>query len=152
VILTVLLALKKPNTSEIELIDLKMDLIKQLLNSQIPKEKIRALMNFLKHYVRFSKENSIIFEKKLDQFTGKTYPMGIEQFLLQRAENQGILKGEKRGEKIGEKRGELIGELKSKVEVIRNAHMNGASIEFISKIVNLPIEKIRQILDELGLE
>jgi predicted transposase YdaD len=74
--------------------------------------------------------------------------MGIEQFLLQRAENQGILKGEKRGEK----RGELIGELKSKVEVIRNARINGASIEFISKIVNLPIEKIRQILHELGLE
>jgi predicted transposase YdaD len=78
--------------------------------------------------------------------------MGIEQFLLQRAENQGILKGEKRGEKIGEKRGELIGELKSKVEVIRNARINGASIEFISKIVNLPIEKIRQMLDEMELE
>ncbi len=55
-------------------------------------------MNFLKHYVRFSKENTFIFEKKLEQFTGKTYPMGIEQFLLQRVET----KGEKKGEKYGD--------------------------------------------------
>ena len=66
-------------------------------------------MNFLKHYVRFSKENTFICEKKLEQFTGKTYPMGIEQFLLQRAETKG----------------EKYGDIKRLKDVIRNARLNG---------------------------
>jgi predicted transposase YdaD len=152
VILTVLLALKKGQTEELELIDLKMNLVRDLLKRQIPKEKIRALMNFLKHYVRFNKENTLIFEDKLEQFTGKTYPMGIEQFLLQRAENQGIAKGEKRGEKRGEKKGKLEGRVEEKNEVIRNARMKGLSIEIIADIVRMLPEKVRQILDEMGIE
>ena len=66
--------------------------------------------------------------------------MGIEQFLLQRAENQGIAKGEKRG-KLDEKK-----------DVIRNARKKGLSIEIIADIVQLPPEKVRQILDKMRIE
>jgi predicted transposase/invertase (TIGR01784 family) len=148
VILTVLLALKKSDENELELTDLKMDLVKHLLKQDISKKKIKALMNFLQHYVRFNKENSSIFESKLEQITGKTYPMGIEEFLLQRAEDRGIAKGEKRGEKIGEQRTEL----KMRSEFIRNTRLKGLSIEFIADILNLPVEKVRAILDEMGIE
>jgi hypothetical protein len=92
---------------------------------------------------RFNKENTFIFEEKLEQFTGKTYPMGIEEFLLHRAE----MKGEKRGEKRAEKEFQ-----RERASVIRNARLKGLSIELISDIVNLPAEKIRQILDEMGIE
>jgi predicted transposase YdaD len=137
VILTVLLALKKEKLGELELIDLKLDLVKHLLQKEIPKKKIRALMNFLKHYVRFNDENTRIFEQKLEQFTGKTYPMGIEQFLLQRAEDQGIKKGED----------------KKTRNVIRNARVKEKlSIETIANIVGLMPERVRQILDEMGIE
>ena len=81
-----------------------------------------------------------ILEHKLSHLTGKTYPVGIEQFLLQRAENQGIAKGEKRGEKRGDDN-----RLK---DVIRNSRENGLSIEVIAKIVQLSTEKVRQILDK----
>jgi predicted transposase YdaD len=141
VLLTVLLALKKDKINEVELIDLKLELVKNLLKKEIPKKKIHALMNFLKHYVSFNEENTLIFEQKLDQFKGKTYPMGIEQFLLHRAESKGKLEGE------------LEGKLKEKKETIRNARVEGKlSIETIATIVRLPAEQVRQILDEMGIE
>ena len=136
VVLTVLLALKKTKKNEIELIDLKMDLVKELMKRQIEKKKIKALMNFLQYYVRFNSENTLIFEEKLQQFKGKTYLMGIEQLLLQQAET----KGEKRGD-----------DKKTKI-VIRNARLKGLSIELIADVVNLPAEKVREILDKMGIE
>jgi hypothetical protein len=145
VILTVLLALKKEKLGELELIDLKLDLVKHLLQKEIPKKKIRALMNFLKHYVRFNDENTRIFEQKLEQFTGKTYPMGIEQFLLQRAEDQGVKKGIEKGIEKG-------ADLKTR-NVIRNARVDeNISIETIARIVGLTPKRVRQILDEMGIE
>ncbi len=39
-----------------------------------------------------------------------------------------------------------------KIEVIKNARLNGLDIETISKIVKLPTLKIRQILDDSGIE
>ena len=137
VILTVLLALKKKKVEEVELIDLKMDLVKNLLQRQIPKQKIHALMSFLKKYVRFNSKNDSIFEQKLEEFTGKTYPMGIEQFLLQRAENKGIEKGED----------------KKAINVIRNLRLvKSMSIEEIATIVEMKPERVRLILDKLGIE
>ena len=143
VILTVLLALKKTKNNELELIDLKMDLVKELMKRNIEKKKIKALMNFLQYYVRFNTENTLIFEEKLEQFKGKIYPMGIEQLLLHQAE----VKGEKRGEKRGEKQGSE----NEKLDVVRNARLNGLSVDVISKIVNLPIEKVRAILDKMRI-
>jgi predicted transposase YdaD len=149
VLLTVLLALKKDKINEVELIDLKLELVKNLLKKEISKKKIHALMNFLKHYVSFNEENTLIFEQKLDQFKGKTYPMGIEQFLLQRAEDRGVAKGEKRGEKRGEEKGVT----KEKMDTIRTARVEGKlSIETIAVIVRLPAQQVRQILDEMGIE
>jgi predicted transposase YdaD len=145
VLLTVLLALKKDKINEVELVDLKLELVKNLLKKEIPKKKIHALMNFLKHYVSFNQENTLIFEQKLDQFKGKTYPMGIEQFLLHRAKTEGKLEGKLEGE--------LKGKLEEKKETIRYARVEGKlSIETIATIVRLPAEQVRQILDEMGIE
>ncbi len=136
VVLTVLLALKKSNKQEVELIDLKMDLVRHLIAKSISKQKIRALMNFLQHYVRFNTENTRIFEQKLEQFTGKTYPMGIEQLLLHRAET----KGEKRGDD------------RRKSEVIRKARLKGSTLEFIADITDLSIEQVKAVLAKMGIE
>jgi predicted transposase/invertase (TIGR01784 family) len=40
---------------------------------------------------------------------------------------------------------------KEKIEVIKNARLNGLSIEIISNIVNLPQKKVREILNNLGI-
>lgn len=70
--------------------------------------------------------------------------MGIEQFLLHRAET----KGEKKGERKGEKRGDE----KRLLDVIRNARLNGLNLDMIANIVNLPVEQVRTILDKIGIE
>ena len=145
VMLTVLLALKKKKVPEIKLVDLKMDIVKELYKKEIPKKKIQAVMNFLKHYVRFNEENTLIFDKKLDSFNGKSYPMGIEQFLLQRAKKEGIGEGIEKGIEQG-----IDIQLK---EVIKNARVdNNLSIELIANIVKLTPERVRQILDEMGID
>ena len=41
---------------------------------------------------------------------------------------------------------------KEKVEVIKNLRLEGSTIEFIAKIVNVPLNRVKQILDELGIE
>ena len=58
---------------------------------------------------------------------------------------------EERAEKRAEKRAEERAE-KEKIEVIRKARLKGATIEFIADIVGLSSEKVRNILDELGIE
>lgn len=70
--------------------------------------------------------------------------MGIEQLLLHRAET----KGEQRGEKCGEKRGEKRG----KLEIIRKARLNGATLEFIANITDLSVEQVKAILAKMGIE
>jgi DNA-directed RNA polymerase sigma subunit (sigma70/sigma32) len=67
--------------------------------------------------------------------------MGIEQFLLQRAEDQGVKKGIEKGVDI------------NKQEVIRNARVKEKlSIETIANIVALSPQRVRQILDKMGIE
>ena len=145
VMLTVLLALKKKKVPEIKLVDLKMDIVKELYKKEIPKKKIQAVMNFLKHYVRFNEENTLIFDEKLDSFNGKSYPMGIEQFLLQRAKKEGIGEGIERGIEKG-----IDIQLK---ETIKNAQLKkNFSIETIANLANLKPKRVRHILDDLGIE
>ena len=101
-ILTVLLALQKKKIGENDLLTLKLDLAKRLLGKPFPGDKIRALMNFLKSYVRFKKpETGVIFETEYDNLTNRRQTMGIEEYLLYRAEKPGERKGDKKGLKIG---------------------------------------------------
>jgi hypothetical protein len=98
----------------------------------------------LKHYVRFNDENTLIFDKKLDSFTGKSYPMGIEQFLLQRAKKEGEIIGIEKGIEKGD-------EIRLK-DTIKNARLENMSIESIARIVKLLPERVRQILDDMGIQ
>ena len=70
--------------------------------------------------------------------------MGIEQQLLEQAERRGEKRGEKRAMKRASDRVIMM--------VIPNARLKGVSIEFIADIVTLPVEKVRKILDKMGIE
>ncbi len=75
--------------------------------------------------------------------------MGIEQFLLQRAKKEGIGEGIEQGIERGIEKGIDI-QLK---ETIKNARLKkNFSIETIAELVNLLPERVRQILDEMGIE
>ena len=130
---TVLAGKKIINSEERDelLLELKIKLAKQLLNKRIAKEKIRALMNFLKYYVRF--ENPDIndkFEKELEILTERSSTMGIEEFLLDRATKQGEKKGlEQKSHAVVEN---LIKELGLSNE--QAAGIAEVSVEYVAKV------------------
>jgi len=93
-ILSARLVLLNERLKDPQLFDLAFDLAKRLLNKKMPKEKIRQLMNFLRHYLRFeNKEMLVKFEKEIITLTGRSSTMGIEEFLLSQAKKEGIEQG-----------------------------------------------------------
>ena len=68
--------------SDQQLFNLAFDLAKRLINKQIPKEKIRKVMSFLKHYLRFDNPEMFHkFEEEIGILTERSKTMGIEEFL-----------------------------------------------------------------------
>lgn len=94
-ILTALVALKKGKLREEELLHQKIDLLKRLVSKGFERDKIVALMGFLKLYVRFAKtENDIKFDQSIEQTLNKPKEtMGIVEFVLERERRIGEKKG-----------------------------------------------------------
>jgi len=121
------------------LLKLKLELARHLLIKQIPKKKIRVLMNFLKYYVRFENPDiNIKFEEQMQVLTKKTYTMGIEEQLLDRAKREGLEQGIEKGLEKGLEKGKhdvvenLITELNLSDEQI--ARIAEVTISFVEKI------------------
>lgn len=112
------------------LLNLKLVLAKQLLIRQIPKEKIRVLMNFLRYYTRF--ENSEItrkFEQEVEALTERSNTMGLEELLLDRATKEGVEKGKKEEALVIAKQFKDMG-----VPIADIAKGTGLSVEEIEKL------------------
>ncbi|TVQ50628.1 MAG: hypothetical protein EA362_01980 [Saprospirales bacterium] len=142
VIQTSLLSLQK--TPDSDLLNLKLNLVRNLIKKGFNKEKVRALMNFLRLYVRLNSEKSAIFESELRTIIGKTYPMGIEELVLDLERKA----GQKIGEKIGEKRGEKRGKEKRTIEMVLDSYDIGLELDVISKISRLSASEVKKILKE----
>jgi len=55
---------------------------KNLFGKGVTKGEYRHLLNFLKYFVCFENEDVFEFEQILDYLTGKTFPIGIKEYLL----------------------------------------------------------------------
>jgi predicted transposase YdaD len=130
IVLTVLINLKRKAKQENSLVKLYLEIVKNLINKGYPLQKVRSVMNFLRYYARFNKENSIIFEKEIQHITGKTKTMGIEQYLLERATTKGFKKGIEKAHK----------------KAILNGHDKGLSIAMICNINELSEEYVMKVL------
>ncbi|WP_229239279.1 hypothetical protein [Emticicia agri] len=135
VVLAVKAALKSKRINQSELFELKLGLAKTLLRKQFSKDKIRALMNFLKYHIRFDKEETMIkFDKEIESLTGKSTTMGIEEFLINRATEQ--------GRKIGVEEGIESQKESFVIALLRDtnhssekiAQLTGVSLAFVEKI------------------
>lgn len=84
----------------------------------------------MKCYVRLKEENAEIFEHKLSNLTGKTYPVGIEQFLLHRERKQGIEQGV----------------LKKTIEMVLSLFDDGFEVEKISDLAKISTDEVLDIL------
>jgi len=142
VVLTVRSVLQSKRLDDAALMEIKLQLLRRFLTMTLPKEKIRALINFLKIYVRFeNSENNVIFEQKYEQITGRKQTMGLEELILYSEHKRGLIEGEKRGQIEGEKRGEKRGIN----QVIINMLRKNLTDEMIADFANVSIDYVRKM-------
>jgi len=119
------------------LLDLKRPLVRNLLSKEIPKKKVRVLMNFLRYYVRFdTEEYNVKFEREVEVLTENTNTMGIEELLLEQAKNKGMI--EERAKVEAEK-------LEEKLNIARQFKNMGLSSTDIAKGTGLSVEEVEKL-------
>jgi predicted transposase/invertase (TIGR01784 family) len=135
VVLTVLRSIKNKKSSDETLLNLKIDLFRSMYERNMEKATMRALANFLKMYVRFSKpETYHIFETEIMTITNNTTTMGIEELILQRAKQEGKVEGKAEG----------------KAEVVRNLIIKmGLTNEQTAEIAGVGIKFVQQLREEV---
>lgn len=138
-ILTTLLALKSRKLNDDKLFELKFRLLRNLYRRNIPQKKIDGLLLFLQLYVNFEKPHyNLKFEKVIDELNNSRKTMGIREFVLDRAKNEGLQKGIEKGIEQGvanknlEFTTSLIRETSFDDEKI--AHLVGVSPEFVKNV------------------
>lgn len=138
VVLTALLALQKGKKVEEELLQLKTGIVKALLKKAVPAKKIGSIINFLRYYVRFEKpENNSKFEEEITLITGKNKPtMGIEEYLLKTAKEEGIEEGIEKGIEKGKA---IIVE-----NLLANSDFSDEKIAAISGVTTEFVKRIRE--------
>jgi hypothetical protein len=132
-------ALKKGQLAEIQLFDLKIDLVKELLKKKFTKEKIRSLLQFLKLYIRFENQELINkFESELDIIKNRQTTMGLEEFVLDRERRVGKREGVEEGKEIMDYENKLnfAKNLLSQTDFSEEkiAVLVGVDIEFVQKV------------------
>ena len=146
--LVVQLALQKKKLTEEDLFSLKLELAKALLVKSFDKQKIRQLLNFLRYYIRFEQEETIVkFDKALDILTNSRQTMGLEQFLLDRAERKGIEQGLEKGIEQGLEKGE---NRKSHAVVVNMIRQTAFSDAQIADLAEVPVAFVAQVRGELA--
>jgi hypothetical protein len=140
-------AMLKGKITDSSLFELKVGLVKKLLQKNFQREKIQALLRFLKLYVRFeNQELNIIFEHKLDEITNRPITMGLEEFVLDRAKRVGL----KEGREIGLSQGMAIKELEEKTNFTKNLLLQtDFSDEKIANLVGVDINFVQEVKSSL---
>lgn len=137
-VLSAKLALSRNKVGDQQLFDLAFDLSRRLLAKQIPKEKIRKVMNFLRFYLHFDNPEMFAkFEQQIAILTKRSTAMGIEEFLLERAKNEGKEEGLEEGIELGAEKTNRKNALKMKE--------NGLDLMLISNITGLSVEEIEKL-------
>ncbi|SHM97891.1 Rpn family recombination-promoting nuclease/putative transposase [Mucilaginibacter sp. OK098] len=133
-ILSAKLAISRQSLDDQRLFDLAYDLAKRLLNKKMPKDKIRKVMNFLRHYPRFENPEMFSkFEKEISILTEGSTTMGIEEFLLDQAKKEGLEKGIEKGIE------------KNTIDTALKMKESGLDLSLISNITGLSIKKIEKL-------
>lgn len=153
VILTVLESIKMQNKSPEQQINIKLDLVRLLAKKNFDREYISTMMSFIRFYVTLPDEKmNLMFEKRVGELVAnKNLPMGVEEILLQQAEEKGLEKGLKKGLRKGlakgrkEERAKANQKLK---EAVRNMLREGFDILFICKVLEVSEDVVREIQAE----
>ena len=134
IVLTALLALKHKNNIQ-KLFDHKIALIRNLLQAGFNKKYTRKLLNFVRLYIDFEKnEQSANFENEIKLLTNKKPgTMGILEQVRE------LLKERERRE------GERKGELQAKTSIAKKLKSSGVSLALITKCTGLSLKQVKML-------
>jgi predicted transposase YdaD len=131
------------------LVEIKLKLAREFLNKPVPKEKIRVIMDFLRYHVRFENgENNQLFEQELAQLTERSYTMGIEELIIDRATKEGLRAGIQKGIQDGIRKGIREGREAEKKTMIIAMLRNGMDEEWIANISGTSVDYVRTAVRE----
>src|SRR5690606_1316575 len=138
VILTTLTALKMNKMDDIGGLELKTALVRKLLQKGFPKSTIRSLLNFVRFYTRSSTEKmNFLFENRVKELTSNYETMGVEEMIIQQAEEKGIEKGIEKGT------------LQNKVQIAKNMILKGLPDSFICEVMDVSQEFVDKVKAEM---
>ncbi|TAG74939.1 MAG: hypothetical protein EAZ26_01420 [Runella slithyformis] len=142
VVLTALIALQKGKITETEPLNQKINLLKNLVNKGFNREKIEALMGFLKLYVRFKKsEFDVKFDNELREILNMpNKTMGIVEFVLERERRL----GEKKGIKKGIEKGHHERDYTFVQKLLRNTDFDDAKIADLASVTTDFVKSVRE--------
>ena len=135
VILVVLTALKVKDMNDEVLLGLKRNLLNLMLEKKISRVSRNGIFNFMRYYVSFeNKETMLIFDKEIEELTGRITTMGTEQYLLEKAKNTGIQEGIQKGAELTKE--QTVKNLITQLDLSDNqiAGIVEVSVDFIKKI------------------
>lgn len=121
----------------------KSNVARQLLVKELPKRKIRMLMNFLRFYVRFDNPHyNTTFDREVEILTDRNETMGVEEIILDLAKKEGIVIGIEKGIEQGIEKGTE----NTKREFIENLTARATfSDEEIASLANVSLEFIKEV-------
>ena len=133
----------------------KSNVARQLLVKELPKKKIRMLMNFLRFYVRFDNPDyNTTFDREVEILTDRNETMGVEEIILDLAKKEGIVigiekgieQGIEKGLEKGIEQGIEKGTENTKREFIENLTARATfSDEEIASLANVSLEFIKEV-------
>jgi predicted transposase YdaD len=99
VILATLAAIEKGEANDEELMNVKRNLVRLLIERKYTKLMIKKLFRFINHYIRFgNSKNYAIFAKEIQSnYFNEKKNMGIEEILIEHYKEEGIKEGIKEG-------------------------------------------------------
>jgi len=125
-VLSAKISLSRPALNDQQLFEAAYDLAKRLLAKQIPKQKIRKVMTFLRYYLRFENpEISAKFVKELNVLTERSVTMGIEELIVDQAKKEAKLAEAK--------------------DIARAMKNDGIAVAQIVKFTRLSVEEIEKL-------
>lgn len=133
VILTVLLALQRKRLTDNALFDLKVALVRRLLQQKFARAVIKGVLYFIRNYVVFADpENKSKFDEEIDSITQKSRHMGIVEMIKEREVQEILQKGRDEG------KAEIVGNLLvvNQFTDIEIATFAGVSEDFVRQVRN----------------
>ncbi|RXS87550.1 Rpn family recombination-promoting nuclease/putative transposase [Geobacillus sp. PK12] len=138
--------LGKMGYTESEKVELKKEFLRMLVRLELDEARQRLLLGFFETYVKLSEEEEQQLQREVKAMETKEREKVLELIISyeQKGRKEGLEEGMKRGIEQGIKQGMKQG----MKQLIRNMARKGMTVEDIARLVDLPEEDVRGLLEK----